>query len=151
MDFVSHHHNTRSASTGRNLRGPPGKPGGGANPAKEPVISILNWVVTLERAYAVLLRVALHDPQILVVHLQGSHQVEIRGNLLAALVLPLPQPVHPIQQAILFQLVYLYPVPQLTWVVHLQHLLARLFLILPMGLREEGRRLNRRLYGCREQ
>ena len=64
-------------------------------------------------AYVVLLLEALHDPQSLVVHLQGSHQVETQETLPAALVLPLQQPVHPVQQAVLSQLVYLFPVPQL--------------------------------------
>lgn len=117
----------------------------------EPVISVLIGDVVLEGSYAVLLLEVLHDPQILVVHLLGIHQVEIRETLLTALVLPLPQPVHLVQPVILSQQVCLCPVQQLTLAVHLQHLLVRLLLIWPMGLQEEGRRLSRKRYGCREQ
>lgn len=56
----------------------------------------------------------LHDLQILVVHLQEIHRVGIQETLLAAQVLPLPQPVHLIQRVVLFQRVYLFPVQQLT-------------------------------------
>ncbi len=80
----------------------------------ESIISALTWVGGVEGAYVVLHLVALHDPQILVVHLQGSHQVEIQETLLAALVPQLQQPVHLVQQAILFQQVYLCPVQRLT-------------------------------------
>ena len=68
----------------------------------------------LGQSYVVLLLGVLHGLQTLVVHLQEILQEEIQGTLLAALVLPLPQPVHLIQQAILFQQVYLCPVQQLT-------------------------------------
>ena len=77
------------------------------------MISFLTGIIIFERAYAVLLQGVHHDLQILVVHLQGIHLVEIQENLLAALVLPLLQPVHLVRQAILFQQVYLFLVQKL--------------------------------------
>lgn len=75
---------------------------------------MLSLALDLEQAYAVLLLLGdLHDLQILVVHLRGSHPVEIQGSLLGGLAPQLQQPVHLVQQANLFQLVYLCPVPRL--------------------------------------
>ena len=70
------------------------------------MISALVWVVILQEAYVVLPLGALHDLEIPVVHLQEILLVEIQETLLEALVLPHPQPVHLVQQAILSQQVY---------------------------------------------
>lgn len=99
----------------------------------------------------VLLLGVLHGLQILAVHLQEIRQVEIQEILQAALVLPLPQRVHLVQQAVLFQQVYLYLAQLLMSGVHHQHLPVRLLLVLPKGLQEEGRRLSKRRYESRER
>ena len=70
------------------------------------MVSVMVWVVILHKAYVVLPLGALHDLEIPVVHLQGILLAEILETLLEALVLPHPQLVRLVQQAILSQQVY---------------------------------------------